>query len=297
MCLRWIPECGSIYRCTLDINNKTGLCCVFAPVMEVFAGYHHDHYTSNVYCRSISQEATRYDQKSWLHPEATATFRLHGYVWKIQLHLEDTPAIGRYGYVRKTQLRVEDTATSWRKIPWHCSSGKHMPWRSSSRCRVPWRAASGLRRLCPKALVRLVYPDTLNVILLFPDVYYDGKNRYAGNSEVIPLSTSQLSQPLANYYLINPIHTSHCHQVFLYSSAFRWMAYKVFLFSWKEYCMSNIDSRRPTSTSGTQVSWKTFPFTISSGFQWPLWTYIQCGIPDVIFRSWKLKLTCYLTEQ
>jgi hypothetical protein len=34
--LRWIPECGSIYRCTLDIKNKTGFCYVFARVMEFF---------------------------------------------------------------------------------------------------------------------------------------------------------------------------------------------------------------------------------------------------------------------
>jgi hypothetical protein len=37
MYLYWIPECGSIYRYTLDIKNKTGFCYVLARVIEVVA--------------------------------------------------------------------------------------------------------------------------------------------------------------------------------------------------------------------------------------------------------------------
>jgi len=42
-----------------------------------------------------------------------------------------------------------------------------MLWCSSSLCTVPWQASSDLSRLCPKHLVRHMYPNAQDAIFFF----------------------------------------------------------------------------------------------------------------------------------
>ena len=143
-------KCGSsIYRCTLDIMNRTGL----------------SHYAWNPLrvceCdKSICCDVPCLDSQC----DCGAMTRV------VQMPFA------------LTRLRPEgkcpDTAASRRKIHWYIPSGKQMPWRAASACTVPWRTASELSRLRPKRPEHLVRPDAQDAIFFFPDVGYQHQHPY-----------------------------------------------------------------------------------------------------------------------
>jgi len=137
------PKCGSsIYRCTLDIKNRTEL----------------SHYAWNLLGVCECDESNCCDVhclNSQRHRGAMTCI-----VW--------TP----FALTRLCpEGKCPDMAASRRKMPCHTPSGKQMAWRAESGRTVPWRSACELSRLrpkCPECLVRPDAKDTICFFLMLP---------------------------------------------------------------------------------------------------------------------------------
>jgi len=143
-------KCGSsIYRCTLDIKNRTGLSHYAWNLLHVCK--YDTNICCNILCLDSQLDCCTMTRVVWM-PFALPQLRP-------EEKCPDTASSGR---------KMPCHGVYRRKMPCHAQSGKQMPWRAVFRCTVPWWSASELSRLHLKRPEYLVRQDANDSIFFFP---------------------------------------------------------------------------------------------------------------------------------